>query len=246
MNEAPAASDGEHEVESLRVRDSVLSVVAHDLRSPLATIVMAADLIRNSSVDEKTRHFVDIITRAAHQADALIKDLIEVTQLESGELRLHLATEPLAYLLSSVTEVFEPQALDAGLLLAADTGSVRHLSVQVDHDRFVQLLNNLISNAIKFTRPGGSVLVSAAARGDHAVISVTDTGVGIDANELPHVFERFWQADHHRRAGAGLGLAIAKGLAEAHGGQIGVSSRAGEGSSFWFTIPLVPAASKIS
>ena len=226
------------ESDPLRMRDSVLSIVAHDLRSPLATIVMAADLIANSDGDEKTHHFAAIITRAAHQADTLIKDLIEVTQLESGELALDFAAEPLAYLLNSATELFEPQAAHAGLFLACDTDAVTHLDAQVDHNRFVQLLNNLISNAIKFTPPGGSVRVHAVPHGHYALISVVDTGIGISPDELPHVFERFWQADHQRRAGAGLGLAIAQGIVEAHGGEIRVKSRVGEGSTFSFTIPL--------
>lgn len=226
------------ETDALQMRDSVLSIVAHDLRSPLSTIIMAADLIGNSVADEKARHFLDIIIRAAHQADALIRDLIEATQLESGDLRLLLTPEPLAFLLTSTVELFEPQAEQAGLQLTCRTADVAHIDVNVDHARFVQLLNNLISNAIKFTPPGGSVLLDATRHGNYVVVSVSDTGVGIAPEEIPHVFERFWQADHHRRAGAGLGLAIAKGLAEAHGGDIRVTSRVGYGSTFSFTIPI--------
>ena len=219
--------------------DAVLAIVAHDLRSPLSTIIMAADLIDSRANDDKTRHYADIIIKAAQQADALIKDLIEATQLESGDLRLHTSPEPLDCMLASTAELYEPQAEQAGLLLACDTSGVQHIDVLADRDRFVQVLNNLLTNAIKFTPRGGSILLNAAREGDYAVVSISDTGMGISADELPHIFERFWQADRHHRAGTGLGLAIAKGLAEAHGGEIRVSSRIGYGSTFSVTIPIV-------
>jgi signal transduction histidine kinase len=224
--------------EALRLRDNVLSIVAHDLRSPLATIIMAKDLISQRGLDERSQHFLELIEKAARQADMLIKDLTDVNRLEVGKLSLHLSSAPLAYLLASVTELFEPVAENAGLLLACNTADVRNLDVHVDQSRFEQILSNLISNAIKFTAPGGNVLVTATRLKNYAKISVTDSGIGVSPDELPHVFERFWQADHHRRAGAGLGLAIVKGLVEAHGGTVGVVSAKDVGSTFFFTIPL--------
>jgi signal transduction histidine kinase len=224
--------------EALRLRDNVLSIVAHDLRSPLATIIMAADLISQRGLDAQNQHFLELIEKAARQADVLIKDLTDVNRLEVGKLSLHLSSEPLAYLLDSV---IEPIAENAGLLLACNTADVRSLEIRVDQSRFVQILSNLISNAIKFTAPGGHVLVTATRLKNVAKISVTDSGMGVSAEELPHVFERFWQADHHHRAGAGLGLAIVKGLVEAHGGTVGVVSTKDVGSTFYFTIPLSDA-----
>ena len=111
----------------------------------------------------------------------------------------------------------------------------------MDTGRIVQLLANLLSNALKFTPAGGRVHVGAAVLQDCIFVSVSDTGIGIAAEELPHVFERFWQADHHHRAGAGLGLAIARGIVAAHGGVIGVTSEPGAGTTFHFTLPLSSA-----
>lgn len=224
--------------QGVQLRDNVLAIVAHDLRTPLATISMAADLLRDDEADERRLHFLAMIRAAAHQADRLISDLIDVTRIEAGKLSLESQAEPLAYLLKSATEMFAPQADHQGIMLVADVTNVRGISVRVDYARVMQLLANLISNALKFTAGGGSVVVDAAVAGHYARVSVRDTGIGIAPDELPHVFERFWQAAHHKRAGAGLGLAIAKGIVEAHDGQVEVTSAPGMGSTFSFTLPL--------
>jgi signal transduction histidine kinase len=222
----------------LTLRDNALAIVAHDLRSPLSTIAMAADLLREIDDDERRRHFLDIITNAARQADFLIHDLMDVTRIENGALRVDLRREQVGYLLESVTEQFAESAAQAGILLGCDVSSVRNTEVMADSRRCVQLLSNLIGNAIKFTPPGGFVRVAAHVRGAFVEVSIQDSGIGIEADELPHVFERFWQASHHHRAGAGLGLAIARGIVEGHGGHMRVRSRRGEGSTFTFTLPL--------
>lgn len=223
--------------EALQLRDNALAIVAHDLRSPLSTITMAADLLADSETDERRRHFLEMIRTAAAQADALIRDLMDVTRVEIGNLRIERTREPLGYLLQSITGLFEQSAEQAGILLSCDVARVAHIDVDIDHSRFVQMVSNLVSNAIKFTPPGGSVVIDAAPENGNVRMNVRDSGIGISAEELPHVFERFWQADHHHRAGAGLGLAIAKGIAEAHGGAIGVESVEGFGSTFWVTLP---------
>jgi signal transduction histidine kinase len=224
--------------ESLQLRDNALAIVAHDLRSPLNTIVLAAELLQEMTADEKSRHFLETILRAAHQADVLIRDLVDVTRVESGRFLIEKHHEPLAYLLANITQMFEPTASQAGVLLACDVREIEGLSVPVDSSRFVQLISNLVSNAIKFTAPGGTVLVSATRSDRFVEIRIRDSGIGISGDDLPHVFERFWQAAHHRRAGAGLGLAIAKGIVEAHNGEIDVASDEGRGSVFWFTLPI--------
>jgi signal transduction histidine kinase len=116
------------------------------------------------------------------------------------------------------------------------------MSALCDRDRVLQVLGNLIGNAIKFTPEGGSVTVGAEAIGDEVVFAVRDSGVGVPAKQLPHVFDRFWQATPKARLGSGLGLTIAKGVVEALGGKIWAESRPGEGTAFFFTLPLVPAA----
>jgi signal transduction histidine kinase len=222
------------------MRDNALAIVAHDIKSPLATIMMAADVLGEVPDEARRRHLVDIIGKAARQADFLIHDLLDVTRIENAGLVMHRRSEPAAYLVQSVAELFQDIARFAGISLVCDTTSLGNAHIYVDNPRFVQLLSNLISNAIKFTPHGGHVFVTARPVAPYVEVSVTDDGVGIAADELPHVFERFWQANHHHRAGAGLGLAIVKGITEAHGGQIGARSQIGKGSTFFFTMPQSP------
>lgn len=220
------------------LRDNALAIVAHDLRSPLNTIVMAADLLRD--IDDKMRraHFLDLIRNAATQADFLIHDLMDVTRMENGALHVEGRSEPAAYLIRSATEQFMDGAAEAGINLSCDTTDIGKLEIFADNRRIVQLLSNLIGNALKFTPSGGWVRVSAHRVSRNVEVTVRDNGVGISDAELPHVFERFWQASHHHRAGAGLGLAIARGIVEAHGGHIVARSARGMGSAFTFTIPI--------
>jgi signal transduction histidine kinase len=234
---ATHANRGERRVRAVELRDNVLAIVAHDLRTPLSTIIMAAELLGEVHDAEQAKHFREIIMSAARQADYLIHDLVDVTRIENLGLHVQCSSEPAAYLVTSVVEQFEQSSALAGVLLAFDVSRAGHAEVMVDSARFVQLLSNLISNAIKFTPPGGNIRVTAEAQSDHVLISVHDDGIGISPDELPHVFERFWQANYHRRAGAGLGLAIAKGIVDAHHGQIGVKSELGKGSLFYFTLP---------
>ena len=224
--------------DGLQVRDNVLAIVAHDLNTPLNTIMMAADLLEEIDDAEQRGHFLAMIRTAAKQAEILIRDLLDAAKLESGRFRVESTRESLPYLVKSTVEMLTPTAENAGVLLACDVEAVNGVTVMVDQPRFVQLMSNLLSNAIKFTQAGGNVLVTARVSGSSATVCVRDSGVGISDDELPHVFERFWQASHHRRAGAGLGLAIAKGIVEAHGGEIGVQSKQSYGSTFWFTLPL--------
>lgn len=224
------------------MRDNAMAIVAHDIKSPLATIMMAADLLGHAEDQASRAHFIEVIMRSARQADFLIHDLLDVTRIENGGLALHRTSEPAAYLVQSVAELFEESASAAGILFACRVKELGHVHISVESPRFVQALSNLISNAIKFTPSGGSILVSAQVVGHDVEVSVSDTGIGVNADELPHLFERFWQANHHHRAGAGLGLAIAKGIVEAHGGRIAVRSDA-PGATFYFTIPQSPPPS---
>lgn len=231
--------EAEYSRDAVQLRDNVLAIVAHDLRSPISTILNAAELLRDEYAASNTEsHFLDIITSAAQQADCLIQDLVDMTRIESGRFAIELTREPVAGVVSAVAEMFAQQAAHAGIMYCCDATNVQGLMVQVDHSRFVQLLSNLIDNAIKFSPPGGRVSVTAVPENGGVKISVHDTGIGISLEELPHVFERFWQANRSQRAGAGLGLAIAKGIVEAHGGHIGVDSVKGIGSTFFFTLPL--------
>lgn len=230
-----------YDATAVQLRDNVLAIVAHDLRSPLSTISMAANVLLDVDDEKKRHHFVDIILKATQQADVLVRDLVDVTRIEAGTLRVNRDPEPIRYLIDSVVENFRWQREAAHVELVCDTDRIQDVMVEVDGPRIVQLLTNLITNAFKFTPAGGRVEVDAWRERDRVFVTVTDTGIGISADELPHVFERFWQADHHHRAGAGLGLAIAKGIVEAHGGEIGVSSEPGAGTTFYFTLPITSA-----
>lgn len=225
--------------EAVQLRDEVLAIVAHDLRSPISTILMATELLRHRRPEQSSAEFLDIIAASATQADALIRDLVDVTRLEAGHFAIALEREPLGTILCTVVGLFVHQSAKAGVILNCDCTNATDLIVAVDHSRFTQLLSNLIDNAIKFTAPGGTVWITATPENDVVRISVQDTGIGINEDELAHVFDRFWQSNRHHRAGSGLGLAITKGIVEAHGGEIHVVSEEGVGSTFDFTLPLV-------
>jgi signal transduction histidine kinase len=223
---------------AVRMRDEVLATVAHDLKTPLSTVIMAAGMLDDMQLDSSQRHhFIEMIRRSAGQITKLIEDLVDVSRIEAGGLRLGLEIEPVGPLLDAVWETFRVQAEQAQLKLDCECARAYRYQVHADRDRLFQVLGNLVNNAIKFTPPGGTIKIRACAIGASVVIAVSDTGRGISPAELPHVFERFWQAGHQQRAGAGLGLAIVKGIIEAHGGRVGVNSTVGRGSTFFFSLP---------
>jgi len=173
--------------------------------------------------------------------DRLIQDLLGVARMEAGRLTVVRDRMSAAEAVMDVVEAQKPLAAAASLDLRLDVA--RDLpEVFADRDRFLQILENLLANAIKFTAAGGRITVGATPRDDEVLFWVADTGAGIAAADLPHVFDRFWQARKGERHGAGLGLQIAKGLVEAHGGRIWVESAVGRGSTFFFTIPAAPLA----
>lgn len=174
--------------------------------------------------------------------DRLIEDLVDASRLEGGQ------GIPLAHETLSPREVVEAcvascadRALEAGLELVVDLPEALP-AVWADRHRLLQVLENLLGNAIKFTPRGGRIAIRASAGSDGLVVRVEDTGPGIPAADLPYVFDRYWKASRQDRRGVGLGLAIARGIVVAHGGEIGVESAVGQGSAFWFRLPLEPPA----
>lgn len=225
-----------------KVRDEVLSVVSHDLRTPLSVISMyASTLVRDADDGSELRQVGHSILESSDWMHRLISDLLDVASIEAGRLSLHpRPIDPLIGILHAVT-MLEPLAAKRTIALTAELPE--HLPpVLADPDRLVQVLANLLGNAIKFSQPGSSVTVRAEAEPTAVRIVVADSGPGIPGDQLPHVFDRFWHAlrDSSVR-GTGLGLAIAKGIVEAHGGRIGVESEVGKGSTFWFTLPVAGA-----
>lgn len=230
--------------QAIGAREQVLAVVAHDLRNPLSTVAMGTQMLLDSLSEaehERDRRYVSAISRAAERMNKLIEDLLDITRSESGQLSISPRVEPLGPV---VTEVVEMHRLSAGA-----EGIVLHLEIAetlppaaVDVHRIHQVLSNLIGNALKFTPEGGEVIVRAIrSESGGVMISIVDSGPGLSAEQLPHIFSRFWQGERTDRRGIGLGLAIAKGLVEAHGGEIWVESEPGRGCRFHFTIPAAHA-----
>jgi PAS domain S-box-containing protein len=226
---------------AVATRDHVLGIVAHDLRNPLTTIILqSSDQGRFGSEREReSQRPRDLISRAAARMNHLIQDLLDVSLLEAGELKIERSRLSALDLVVTATEMEAPLASSAGVELRLD---VAHdlSAVWGDRERLQQVFENLISNALKFTKAAGHITVGATAGEGEVVFFVEDSGCGIPPESLANVFDRFWQATAKAsRLGAGLGLPITKGIVEAHGGRIWVASTVGRGSTFSFAIPSV-------
>ncbi len=225
-----------HELrESVQARHDVLAIVSHDLRNPLSHIVAStAVLLEDSQVlSQRFKRWIEGISRSADRMTHLIEDLLDLARIESGTLKLVSAPRDAREL---IDESVERQTATAGERHVRLVGDVdEEIAVLCDEDRLLQILANLIGNALKFTPAGGQVEVRARRQGDQVRFEVEDSGQGIPAEELPHVFDRYWHTEGH--SGVGLGLSIVKRLVEAHGGQIMVESQLGKGTTFRFTLP---------
>lgn len=224
--------------QAVRARDEVVAVVSHDLRNPLGAITGAAGLLLELDLPpEKRSEQLRLIGRAAERMNRLIGDLLDVARIESGGLSVHTEPVDVADLFDEAVELMEPLAQERGLkLFCRIDPTVR--TVRADRDRVLQVLSNLVGNAVKFSRRGEVRL--SVRRGDDgwAVFSVSDEGPGIPPEAAAHLFDRFWRQNQADRQGAGLGLAIVQGIVRAHGGEVWVDSRPGEGATFSFTLVL--------
>ena len=217
-------------------REEVLRIVAHDLRNPLGTLLMAADLVGDSSVPETTKaKQVAVIKRTGSRMNHLIQDLLNAARMDTGRLEVEMRPLTPAQLVDTAIEMMQALALERALSLEADVAPDLPL-VCADAERMAQVFSNLIGNAIKFTPAGGRIVVRAEGADGRVWFSVTDTGPGIPPEQLENVFGEFWQARRTDSRGIGLGLTIAKGIVEAHGGTIGVDSEVGVGTKFWFAL----------
>jgi PAS domain S-box-containing protein len=230
-------------VHATQLRDQVLGVVAHDLRNPLSTILMQASVLKRQGPEPERRSLkpAAVIQRAANRMNRLIQDLLDVALMEAGQLTIERSRLSASSLIVEAVDMQRPLASSSSLELGVEVDPDVP-EVWGDRDRLLQVFENLIGNAIKFTKAGGRITAGATSRDDEVVFWVADTGCGIASENLPRVFDRFWQAARAGRQGAGLGLPIAKGIVGAHGGRIWVESTAGSGSTFFFTIPRVSAA----
>lgn len=223
-----------------RSRDEVLSVVSHDLRNPVSTIAMAAALLGDADIPltpAQRQKQLEIIGRSAQRMNRLIQDLLDAARIEGGRLPVSLRCENTAVVASETYEAFRQLAAKKDITVKCEVAENLPQTL-IDRDRIVQALSNLLNNAVKFTPARGSIELRASRteRGG-CRFDVRDTGPGIAADHLPHVFNRFWQATRTAHMGSGLGLAIAKGIIDAHHGRIWVESREGEGSTFSFELP---------
>ena len=220
-----------------QAREEVLGVVAHDLRNPLNLVSTSAQLLMEPGLStEKRAAVLAISTRAVHRMNRLVGDLLDVVRLETGRLSLELRSCPLGSIVRHAVEALEPRAKESRIALEAECSP--DVALMCDEERILQLIDNLVGNALKFTPAGGRVVLGAVLEPGRVRFGVRDNGPGIPEEHCARLFERFWQARSTDRRGIGLGLAIARGIAEAHGGKLWVESTVGQGSHFMFTVPL--------
>lgn len=228
---------------AMRSREELMAVLSHDLKNPIGSITLQAALMERTFVknnDTKSIELTKRIQRAANSMNTLINDILHVTSLEAGMLTMERKPEEIRDVCQEVIELLNPIAQHNQIDLRLKSGI--NCTAEVDHERLLQVLSNLIGNALKFTPAGGTVEVSIDQCGPAEVkLSVADSGPGIPEEHHLFIFDRFWQANQAKRLGSGLGLAISKGIVEAHGGKIWVENRQPNGTIFHFTTPLAVA-----
>ena len=227
----------EESQQAVRAREEVLAIVSHDLRNPLNAITLAVSLLLQLPLTSEDREQIEIVDLSAKRMSRLIQDLLDVTRLEGGK-RLPIEPERIdvAAMLREANELFKAQATAKSIAIEVDPDDVP--PIVADHHRLMQVLSNLIGNSLKFTPVGGTIFLGAERENDHVRFTVADTGPGIPPEHLDDIFNPYWQAKRTARLGAGLGLPIAKGIVESHGGTISVESEVGKGTTFHFTMPL--------
>ena len=222
------------------VRRDFVANVSHEFRNPLASIKAMAETIavRGQSDPDAAADFARKIVAEADRLAALSDDLLDLAKIEAGRRPVRMEDFPLSEIVARIVGDFGPKAEYKTITLVAEVPE--GIRVSADRDSVHQILANLTDNAVRYTRPGGEVTISAANDGDRVSVKVSDTGIGIPDEELPLIFERFYRVDKARSresGGTGLGLSIVKHLVEAHAGRIEVRSTLGEGSTFVFTLP---------
>jgi signal transduction histidine kinase len=235
-NEQEARASAEAAVNA---RDEVLRIVAHDIGNSLSAVKIHAMVLERTLPpgDVEARKRTEAIRNLTQQMDRLRQDLLDVAAIEAGRLSFEPGETALAEVVDDVLGTVAGMAAEKSLAVESCV-SAELPAVWADRERLHQVLSNLVGNAVKFTPAQGRIRVSAELDGDDVRVAVEDTGPGIPAEHLENVFDRFWQARSTRRAGAGLGLAIARGVVEAHGGRIEARSEVGRGTTFEFTLPV--------
>lgn len=229
--------------QAVRARERLLALVSHDLRNSLATVMLNASAILerpepDAPLGEPERDQLRWITRSSEQMSHLIDDLLDVSTIESGGLSIRPALHDVRGLLREAVHLTGPLAVERGVSLEIETGE-ESLRVHLDYERVQQVLANLLGNAVKFSPAGGAIQVGASLVEGELQVRVSDEGPGVPTDVRETIFDLFWQGRHDRKRGAGLGLAISRGIVAAHGGRIWVESRPEGGSAFVFTLPAI-------
>ncbi len=222
------------------VRRDFISNVSHELRTPLASLKALTETLQEGALEDPpaARRFLGRIQTEVDALTQMATELLELSRIESGQVPIALKPVSPSKLIHSAADRMKMQAERAGLVIRVDCAPDLP-NIRADFPRLEQVLVNLIHNAVKFTRPGGEVTLTASPQGNYICFLVHDTGVGIPADDLTRIFERFYKTDRARSGGGtGLGLSISRHLVEAHGGKIWAESAEGRGSTFFFTIPL--------
>jgi signal transduction histidine kinase len=225
---------------AIQARDNLLAVVAHDLRSPLQAVLMSARLLTMSPREgerRQNRKQIDVILRSSARMSDLVSDLLQAATIQAGTFTIAPCSESIVSIVEEAVQALHPVAAAKSIRLITDVPSDLP-AAHCDRARVTQVLHNLIGNAVKFVQPEGQIIVRAWVEGAQLCIAVADTGPGIANDQVTHLFDRYWRGRPAGAVGAGLGLYIAKGIVEAHGGTLAVDSQVEVGSTFRFTIPI--------
>ncbi|MCH4903604.1 response regulator [Cylindrospermopsis raciborskii CHAB3438] len=232
-----------------KMKDEFVSVVSHELRTPLTSIHGSLGMLTSgllSTTSEQGKRLLEIATDSTERLVRLINDILDIERIESGKVKMERENCDLRDLINSAINIMQPLADKAGVSLSIhnsnSSSNISSIQLWADPDRIIQTLTNLFSNAIKFSEPGSTVYLMTELQKDQVLVTVQDTGRGIPEDKLESIFERFQQvdsSDSRNHDGTGLGLAICKSIVQQHGGKIWVESVLGEGSSFYFTLPIL-------
>jgi signal transduction histidine kinase/putative methionine-R-sulfoxide reductase with GAF domain len=226
--------------QTVESREQFMATVSHDLKNPLGAVMMSsALLLKTTSFDERAvfvQKNAEIIQRAAQRMNRLLHDLLDLASIQAKRLSITRGSYEPRELVSETIDAFQSIAEERGIVLVDDSRAPVG-RIECDRDRLLQVLSNLVSNAIKATERSGTIAIDVRREGREVIFSVRDTGRGIPEDEAPHVFDRYWRGRTAGYRGTGLGLAIARGIIEAHGGRIWLDSRLGKGTTFYFSLP---------
>ena len=227
--------------QAVRAREDVLAIVSHDMRTPLAVVHTTTSMLLNPKYNltpEQVREQLERVKRNVELMNRMIGDLMDMVHLRSGKLSINPKPLVINDVLREAVTAQESPARDKALQLSYEAGA-DEMRADADRARLMQLFQNLLGNAVKFTKAGDTITVTSRTNGNHAHIEIADTGPGIAPDDLPHIFDPYYSASKkHQKTGTGLGLYIAKGIVDAHGGTIRCTSEPGVGTTFNITLPL--------